>query len=273
MSRKTNSNRGRKDVQHATNVHASGSGRLTSVEALLEELERADSTETLTRQRSKFIRQLRTAHQKDHSASSRRIQAREQTKTALGLRQFTADAERDNSHLQSTVQRAVNYAGIYFGPPGHIGVVPQLEPIEKLDGAIAWLVAELHKRERSCKQIASWYRRKVPQKRDQWGPATVTVVDAAVRFAQEAFSDQSKKDKPTQQAQYYAGLLCMHAGLLTAAHTTEPQKLSDVVRRRLDRAVLWIQTGEHAVRSAVTSVIPFPRPTGPATTRRNSRSQ
>jgi hypothetical protein len=128
-----------------------------------------------------------------------------------------------------------------------------------MNRATDWLVSELQKRERISKQIAKWYRSQTTQKRAQWGPATVTLVDAIVRAAQEAFSDQSKKEKPTQQAEYYAGLLCMHVGLLPPTDAAEPKTVSDVVRRRLDRAASWIQVGEQAPRSS-TSVIPFPRP-------------
>lgn len=262
MSKKTESTPNRKQRQRATSSQTEA--------ALLDALEATDASGHLAKQRPEVIRRLREAHRMDHLESSRRAQAKEQTKTASALRRHARAIEDAQSKFRQAVDVAVTYASIYSGPSEHLAAVPPLAPIVAAERATLWLVAELQKRERISTQTAKWYRSKTTQKASQWGPATVTVVNAIVRLAQDAFSDQSKKEKPTQQAEYYAGLLCIHVGILTVKQGATAKAIAEVVRKRLDRAALFIHSGDHGARSAATSVIPFPRSTGPSTTGRKS---
>ena len=227
---------------------------------MLAALEALDAAGSLAKQRPMFVRQLRDAQQTDHAASSRRAQARQQTKTASRLSKWARAVEDTWWECRHTIDVAVNGGSIYFGPPEGIAAVPQLAAVDAMDHTAAWLVAELRKRERISKQIAKWYRSQATEKRAQWGPATVETVDGIIRFVQTRFSILSKKHKPIQKAECYAGLLCMHVGLLTVKAGATPKRIADTVRGRLNRSQRLIQAVQRLdTHSSVTSVIQFPR--------------
>jgi len=168
-----------------------------------------------------------------------------------------ADAlERAHASFRHASIIAVNYASLCSGLPEEFCVVPELSSFGEIGSATGWLVAEVRRRARISQQVAQWHRNLTTQKPTQWGPATLQAVDAIVRAAEITISrdNLSKAAKPMQRAEYYAGLLCMHAGLLPPTAPGNAETISDRIRKRLDRGLPLLRAvEEHESRYPTTS--------------------
>jgi hypothetical protein len=100
-----------------------------------------------------------------------------------------------------------------------------------------WLMARLVKEHRRNAKSATWNRTAATEKADQWGPATLRVVENIVRQAQRAFSESnwSRSTKPQERARYYAGLLCLEVALLRTTDPSDGKRIADIVRKRLNK--------------------------------------
>src|SRR4030095_16957705 len=128
---------------------------------------------------------------------------------------------------------------------------------EKISAATEWLISEVRHRAQSSKQAAEWYRSLSTQKANQWGPATHRALEETIDVVERTISRQteSKKAKPIQLAEYYAGLLCMMTGLLPLRGASNPEIISDTVRKRLDRGALFVRAAEeYEARFPTTTV-------------------
>jgi hypothetical protein len=243
------------------------------LDGVLCELEARDPTSRLREKRHECLRLLEDAKHRDHSLESRKEQARQQTLTARDLKKLAELVEKTRSRYMETVTYAANYTAIWLGPPEHLRSVPGLDPLKGLDDANEWLVAELRMRERNCLQTARWYRSRVTQKPTQWGPATLEAVNTIVRAAHAGLSAEnwSRKVKPLQQAQYYAGLLCMQAGVLRATASSNARTISDTVRKRLERGASLMQATVDERRRSTPTAASTVSTAGHRTTRKLSR--
>jgi hypothetical protein len=176
--------------------------------------------------------------------------ASQQSETASELRRLADYLQRAHADFCHAAILAVNYASICSGPPEEFCIVPQLAPFGEISAATEWLIKELRIGARSCDQIAKYCRSLTTQKPEEWGPNTQKVVNSIVRATEAMISDQnfSRKAKPKRQARYYAGLLCMRAGLLVKSQP-DPETVSENVRKRLARGKRLLQAvKEHETR-------------------------
>jgi hypothetical protein len=142
--------------------------------------------------------------------------------------------ERAADELQDAVLESMDWTSIYSGPPD------EMPFINDVDHMRTWLTNELAKRRRVAFTAARFHLRASTQKPNEWGPATLKVVDIIVRKGKEAFGEDNPSNwgrsaKPRQRAEYYVGLLCIDAGLLRPKNQHSQKLIADVVRKRLDR--------------------------------------
>jgi len=223
------------------------------IAAALAELEAKDSTGILRKKRNEFLQQLENAKQKDQSAAYRREQAKGQAKTASALSKLAKSVQEAKAHYIHAVLKAVYYAGLWPHDPEHIAGFDELG-IKELNAGADWLVNQLRERKAGCREAAQYYRRLTTEKSDQWGPATHRTIESIIRLTERTFLEiLAKRDKPKQQAEYYAGLLCFQRSLLPRNSSLNANTVSDQVRKRLDRGVLFVRAvEEHEARFPTT---------------------
>jgi hypothetical protein len=139
--------------------------------------------------------------------------------------------------------------GPMSGPEGEEDLLLRrwLPTIDELQNIKSTVTAELLRAKTAALTAAKWHRRVLPQKSNQWGPATLRAVDDLVWKAREAFREfnWSRRVKSHERARYYVGLLCMKARLLQATDPHQQRQIADVVRKRLKDGALLRQAGEH----------------------------